>query len=77
MWVCLGYNDAGELLPYQNGTNELIAHRLYSDPSLVGEEELTEEEKGRLGIYVYVAKGQNVPIHNQFKKRSCYGGFHL
>lgn len=75
MWVCLGYNDAGELLPYQNRTNEMIAHRLYSDPSLVGEEELTEEEKGRSGD-LYVC-GQNVPIHNQFKKRSCYGGFHL
>jgi len=72
MWVCLGYNDAGELLPYQNGTNEMIAHRLFHDPSLVGDEGLTEEEKERLGIYVYVAKDQNVPIHNKFKKRSCH-----
>lgn len=78
MWVCLGYNDAGELLPYQNGTNEMIANRLYNDPSLVGEKGLTEEEKERLGIYVYIAKDQNIPIHNKFKKRSCHSEcFHL
>jgi phosphatidylserine/phosphatidylglycerophosphate/cardiolipin synthase-like enzyme len=74
IWVCLGYNDAGELLPYQNGINEMIAHRLYHDVSLLGEgaEPLSDEEKKRLAIYVYVAKDQNIPIHNKFKKRSCH-----
>ncbi|KAF5388467.1 hypothetical protein D9757_004627 [Collybiopsis confluens] len=73
-WVCLGYNDAGELLPQQNGTNEMIANRLYNDASLLGKgaEPLTDEEKERLTIYVYVAKDQNIPIHNKFKKRSCH-----
>ncbi|KIK70742.1 hypothetical protein GYMLUDRAFT_32791 [Collybiopsis luxurians FD-317 M1] len=73
-WVCLGYNDAGELLPYQNGINEMIAYRLYNDASLLGEgaEPLSDEEKERLAIYVYVAKDQNLPIHNKFKKRSCH-----
>jgi phosphatidylserine/phosphatidylglycerophosphate/cardiolipin synthase-like enzyme len=28
-YLCLGYNDAGELLPFQNGTNEMVANRLY------------------------------------------------
>ncbi|KAJ3980764.1 phospholipase D active site motif protein [Lentinula detonsa] len=139
IWVCLGYNDAGELLPYQNGTNEMIANRLYNDPGLfttthqahpsvpvvpntkesmltpneagdasqaaephrlnesddlnsnanananaqdveAGSSELhpndaqplSEEEKSRLKIYNYVAKDQDKPIHNKFKKRSCH-----
>ncbi|KAF9069266.1 hypothetical protein BDP27DRAFT_1325900 [Rhodocollybia butyracea] len=74
MWVCLGYNDAGELLPYQNGTNEMIANRLYNDPSLhpEGAAPLTPEEKSRLKIYNYIAKDQDRPIHNKFKKRSCH-----
>ncbi|KAJ3818930.1 IQ calmodulin-binding motif protein [Lentinula raphanica] len=75
LWVCLGYNDAGELLPYQNGTNEMVANRLYNDPALLGEgevEPLNDEEKSRLKIYNYVAKDQDRPIHNKFKKRSCH-----
>ncbi|KAL2008576.1 hypothetical protein VTN00DRAFT_6770 [Thermoascus crustaceus] len=28
-YLCLGYNDHGELLPFQNGTNEMVANRLY------------------------------------------------
>ncbi|KAJ3895556.1 phospholipase D active site motif protein [Lentinula edodes] len=89
VWVCLGYNDAGELLPYQNGTNEMIANRLYNDPGLLqptsNDEDtsshsdpadpvdtLTDEEKSRLKIYNYVAKDQDRPIHNKFKKRSCH-----
>ncbi|GAW07091.1 IQ calmodulin-binding motif protein [Lentinula edodes] len=100
VWVCLGYNDAGELLPYQNGTNEMIANRLFNDPGLLhpasndgdpashdsephphSEDSaqpqsqqlvLTNEEKSRLKIYNYVAKDQDRPIHNKFKKRSCH-----
>ncbi|KAJ5582991.1 hypothetical protein N7535_001611 [Penicillium sp. DV-2018c] len=64
-YLCLGYNDAGELLPFQNGTNEMIANRLYTSLQ-------TEEEKSRLRIYYYVGKDQTRPIHNSFKKRSCH-----
>ncbi|KAF8832131.1 hypothetical protein HHX47_DHR1001116 [Lentinula edodes] len=111
VWVCLGYNDAGELLPYQNGTNEMIANRLFNDPGLLhptsndgdpashdsephphthSEDSdsdsaqqqsqqvvLTNEEKSRLKIYNYVAKDQDRPIHNKFKKRSCHSEFPL
>lgn len=64
-YLCLGYNDAGQLLPFQNGTNEMISNRLY---------ELLEkdEERSRLRIFNYVAKDQTKPIHNKFKKRSCH-----
>ncbi|KAJ6188246.1 hypothetical protein N7519_003154 [Penicillium mononematosum] len=64
-YLCLGYNDAGELLPFQNGTNEMIANRLYNSLK-------TDDEKSRLRVYYYVGKDQTRPIHNSFKKRSCH-----
>ncbi|KAI1962863.1 hypothetical protein LOZ58_002487 [Ophidiomyces ophidiicola] len=64
-YLCLGYNDAGQLLPFQNGTNEMVCNRLYNSLSC-------DEEKVRLRIYNYVAKDQTKPIHNSFKKRSCH-----
>ena len=63
-YYCLGYNDAGELLPMQGGHNEGIAHYLYS--------ELAEKDRQNLDVYVYVAKDQVRPIHNKFKQRSCH-----
>lgn len=64
-YLCLGYNDAGELLPFQNGTNEMIANRLYNSLE-------TDEKKSRLRVCYYVGKDQTRPIHNSFKKRSCH-----
>ncbi|KAL8714380.1 MAG: hypothetical protein Q9220_001713 [cf. Caloplaca sp. 1 TL-2023] len=52
----------GELLPFQGGTNEIIAHKLYASPA----------EKQNLNVYNYVGKDQIQPIHNKFKKRSCH-----
>jgi phosphatidylserine/phosphatidylglycerophosphate/cardiolipin synthase-like enzyme len=63
-YVCLGYNDAGELLPKQGGHNEMVASKLYA--------ELRAEERKRLRVGYYVAKDQTKPIHNKFKKRSCH-----
>jgi hypothetical protein len=63
-YVCLGYNDAGELLPFQGGTNEMVADRLY--------ESLDKVSKQHLNVHYYVAKDQTAPIHNRFKKRSCH-----
>ncbi|WEW57297.1 hypothetical protein PRK78_002762 [Emydomyces testavorans] len=40
-FLCLGYNDAGQLLPFQNGINEMICNRLYNSLS-------NDEEKSRL-----------------------------
>ncbi|KAK5704857.1 hypothetical protein LTR97_001966 [Elasticomyces elasticus] len=64
-YVCEGYNDLGELLPGQGGTNEMAARTLY-------EQLTTREEKERLQIFFYVAADQDHPIHNSFKKRSCH-----
>lgn len=63
-YYCLGYNDAGELLPMQGGHNERIANYLY--------QELEEKYHDCLNVYVYVAKDQTRPIHNKFKQRSCH-----
>jgi hypothetical protein len=62
--TCLGYNDAGELLPMQGGHNEGVAHKLYR--------ELESEFHANLDIYSYVAKDQVKPIHNSLKARSCH-----
>lgn len=63
-YYCLGYNDAGELLPFQGGHNEMVAHGLYRA--------LEPECRPNLDIYAYVAKDQTRPIHNKFKQRSCH-----
>ncbi|KAB5572162.1 hypothetical protein GE09DRAFT_1098520 [Coniochaeta sp. 2T2.1] len=63
-YVCLGYNDAGELLPMQGGHNEMVAHNLYKSLSSAG--------KSRLHYFWYVAKDQVVPIVQAKKKRSCH-----
>jgi phosphatidylserine/phosphatidylglycerophosphate/cardiolipin synthase-like enzyme len=64
-YVCLGYNDAGEMLPGQGGTNEQAAGKLFDSLT-------SEEAKSRLGIFFYVAADQTEPRHNSFKQRSCH-----
>lgn len=66
-YVCLGYNDAGELLPFQGGTNEVVAAELYAG--------LEEKNRKNLFMYYYVAKDQVAPIHNKFKARSCHSKY--
>lgn len=63
-YICLGYNDAGELLPMQGGHNDMVAHRLYAA--------LSEPAKQRLHYFWYVAKDQAVPLVQEKKKRSCH-----
>jgi hypothetical protein len=67
MWMCLGYNDAGELLPGQGGLNDMTAKHLRDqlkpDP---------EEVQNRLKIGWYVAKDQNRVVHKKEKGRSCH-----
>ena len=63
-YVCLGYNDAGEVMPGQGGTNEMFASDLVKS--------LSESERSLLHIAYYVAKDQDHPIHHNFKARSCH-----
>lgn len=63
-YICLGYNDTGELLPNQGGTNEMIAHKLYTT--------LSDKAKKNLHWFWYIGKDQTVPIVAKKKKRSCH-----
>ena len=63
-YVCLGYNDAGEIMPGQGGTNEMFAGNLVDS--------LGPSERKRLHIGYYVGKDQDHPIHHNFKARSCH-----
>lgn len=63
-YVCLGYNDAGEIMPGQGGTNEMFASDLVAS--------LSPDERARLYIAYYVGKDQDRPIHHNFKARSCH-----
>ena len=63
-YVCLGYNDAGEMMPGQGGTNETFASKLFS--------QLSPNERTLLHIHWYTAKDQSKPIHHQFKQRACH-----
>lgn len=63
-YICLGYNDAGELLPMQGGHNDMVAHHIYTS--------LSPTAKQRLHYFWYVAKDQTKPIIQEKKKRSCH-----
>ncbi|GJJ73183.1 hypothetical protein EMPS_05541 [Entomortierella parvispora] len=63
-YVCFGYNDAGEIIPGQGGTNDQAAQELVRS--------ITAEERERLSICYYVGKDQDHPIHQSFKERSCH-----
>lgn len=63
-YVCLGYNDAGELLPMQGGHNEMAAHNLYKA--------LSDSGRQHLHYFWYVAKDQTKPIMQLRRQRSCH-----
>ncbi|KAF2812027.1 uncharacterized protein BDZ99DRAFT_507495 [Mytilinidion resinicola] len=63
-YVCLGYNDAGEMMPGQGGINEAFAAKLYKELSL--------QERTLLHVHWYTAKDQSKPIHHQFSQRACH-----
>ncbi|KAK2031658.1 hypothetical protein LX32DRAFT_556817 [Colletotrichum zoysiae] len=63
-YVCLGYNDAGELLPMQGGHNEMVAAHMY--------EKLSPQARQHLHYFWYVGKDQTRPIIAEKKKRSCH-----
>lgn len=63
-YVCFGYNDAGEIIPGQGGTNDQAAQALVKD--------ISHAERQNLHICYYVGKDQDHPIHQSFKQRSCH-----
>jgi phosphatidylserine/phosphatidylglycerophosphate/cardiolipin synthase-like enzyme len=63
-FICIGYNDAGELLPGQGGTNEMISHKLYTS--------LSESGKKNLHYFWYTGKDMDKPINAKHKTRDCH-----
>ncbi|KAI5922548.1 hypothetical protein F4810DRAFT_672966 [Camillea tinctor] len=63
-YICLGYNDAGELLPMQGGHNEMVARNLHAS--------LSPQGRPHLRWHWYVAKDQTRPIVASRKRRSCH-----
>lgn len=52
LYVDVGFNDGGEVLPLQGGTNEEVVRRMYA--------ELREEEKERLQYHWYTGECSQV-----------------
>lgn len=65
-YVCFGYNDLGEMIPGQGGTNDQVSTSLFSS---LGHD---APERALLHVHNYVGKDQNRPIHHSFKARSCH-----
>ncbi|KAL7628972.1 hypothetical protein AAE478_000490 [Parahypoxylon ruwenzoriense] len=70
-YVCLGYNDAGELLPLQGGHNESVSHHLHTSSLL------SSSAKQRLHWHWYVAADQTFPLPSSSspsspRRRSCH-----
>ncbi|KAF4982966.1 hypothetical protein FZEAL_1536 [Fusarium zealandicum] len=65
-YVCFGYNDPGEMIPGQGGTNDQAAQALIASLPPNG------AEHDLLHIYNYVGRDQDHPIHQSFKSRSCH-----
>ncbi|KAG9254755.1 uncharacterized protein F5Z01DRAFT_93200 [Emericellopsis atlantica] len=66
VYLCFGYNDAGEMIPGQGGTNEQATQRLLAMLPADG------PAREKLHAHDYVGKDQNYPIHASFKARSCH-----
>jgi hypothetical protein len=68
MSVFAGYNDQGEMLPMQGGTNSKVYAKMC--------ETLNKEGQGKrknLKACWYTAKDRNMPIDASKKERSCHG----
>ncbi|KAK3294392.1 uncharacterized protein B0H64DRAFT_325211 [Chaetomium fimeti] len=64
-YICISYNDAGELLPRQGGHNEAIAAHLHRTLSRT-------PGRGHLHYHWYVAKDQTRPITQAARQRSSH-----
>ncbi|KAG6334065.1 hypothetical protein ID866_5028 [Astraeus odoratus] len=64
LYLDVGFNDGGEALPGQGGTNEQVAKKMYTA--------LGEEERQRLRMFWYTGKDQIKPINASARKRNCH-----
>ncbi|KAG1742307.1 uncharacterized protein EDB91DRAFT_1128571 [Suillus paluster] len=64
LYIDVGFNDGGEALPGQGGTNEEVSKTMFA--------QLTGEEKEKLRLYWYTGKDQIKPINASAQKRNCH-----
>jgi len=60
----LGFNDAGEAMPKQGGTNEAVFKQMFDG--------LEEEHKPNLRVFWYTAKDMIRPVNASKKQRNCH-----
>ncbi|TNY24646.1 hypothetical protein DMC30DRAFT_345314 [Rhodotorula diobovata] len=65
LFLGLGFNDKGESIPFQGGTNEEVVFRLFGQLRKVGKE-------GNLHVYWYTGKDQIRPLNAIHKSRNCH-----
>ncbi|BGP40302.1 hypothetical protein JCM10449v2_004261 [Rhodotorula kratochvilovae] len=65
LFLGLGFNDKGESIPFQGGTNEQVVFRLYGQLRKLGKE-------GNLHVYWYCGKDQIRPLNAVHKSRNCH-----
>ncbi|GJJ09337.1 hypothetical protein Clacol_003559 [Clathrus columnatus] len=65
LYLDLGFNDGGEMLPLQGGTNSKVITEMYTTLNAEG-------KQGNLKVYWYTAKDQNKPIDAADKRRNCH-----
>jgi hypothetical protein len=68
LYLDLGFNDQGEMIPFQGGTNEEVVHRMYTALNSEG----NGAEK-HLKVFWYTSTDQNRPLDAAIKKRNCHG----
>lgn len=68
LYLDLGFNDQGEMIPFQGGTNEEVVHKMYTKLNAEG----NGAEK-RLEVFWYTGKDQTKPLNAAMKKRNCHG----
>lgn len=70
LYLDLGFNDQGEMIPFQGGTNEQVVFKMYR----ILKEEGQGHEKN-LKVYWYTGKDQIKPMNARFKRRNCHVKF--
>ncbi|KDR78755.1 hypothetical protein GALMADRAFT_244306 [Galerina marginata CBS 339.88] len=64
LYACLGYNDGGEALPLQGGTNEVVVAKMFK--------ELQPEQRKLFKVYWYTGKDMCRPVNASKKQRNCH-----
>ncbi|KIM79061.1 hypothetical protein PILCRDRAFT_823914 [Piloderma croceum F 1598] len=64
LFLDLGFNDGGEALPFQGGTNEVVIAKMFKD--------LEPEHRKLFRVFWYTAKDMCRPINASKKQRNCH-----